>query len=156
MDTNGEMNDGGAEGLPVSPYLMGRCRRFLNGKGKGANAWTLEDVEAAFFEGVEAKADQLGVRKLAKDLAATRATERDAPSMMVLNPVLSLPPFESALMRMADAERSDEWSYNPENLESDSGVIVLAILYDKPKLEVARAVAETRRRWVQDWLANAG
>lgn len=170
MDENTTENVGGASGLPVSPYLCGRWRRFLNGRGKGPGAWTLEDVEAAFFEGVEAKADQLGAGMLARELAATEELEEREESFSKKELFEAfraggdarekrlglLPDFDVALIRLACAECSDEWSYNPDVLQRDSGVILLASLYEKPVLEVARGVSDVRREWVKRYLADFG
>ena len=102
------------------------------------------------------KADLFEAFQAGGDAREERIFCSDGANGMVNKPEPVLPSFEVALTRMADAECSEDWCYNAQNLETDPGVITLAVLYEKPILEVARAVADRRREWVKRFLAEAG
>lgn len=65
-----------------------------------------------------------------------------------------LPDFEGACQMLADVESPDEWSYNVTNLQADSSVKIVAMIYERPSAQVARRVADLRREWVKNYLAE--
>lgn len=96
-------------------------------------------VERAYRAGVEAKADEIMERW--QDEVVPR------PRRMITS-------YESTILALADSSHSDDWCYDPRQLESDSGVILMARMYNLPTLQVARDLAECRRRMLQEFLTN--